>query len=394
MYTQRANPRTGIAQAMLPSGGGGGTGRGAQSAKTLTLSDVYSLVVKLDARLAAQEKKLVAQDEKITVLQRENSELWQEIHRLKGPRFPLEIFLSIVDFARDDRETLKTFSLVCKSWMPITRDVLFAKISLHAAFWCVKIQPGPILNSPHCTVFPYIRTISINGSLDDGSSDPNAFRNPWWMEAFLVHMPKLTALTSLELISLIPWDLDCIERAMVPSKKRQIRALDIHSPEFFTISQIAVFISKFPELTTLVCGEMYEYWKADALRDLLGANEPLVAPPSSIRKLVLDATDLSHLPSTILKWFTDLHLGVIESFVAGNLPASHPAECRAFVGRFGVHLSHTVLSIHGCDDAFDSWTRNILPCSVSSNSSGSRLMSVQYITFRGRFGSYPQASKT
>ncbi|KAJ7812401.1 hypothetical protein B0H14DRAFT_2857132 [Mycena olivaceomarginata] len=313
MYTQ--SPRPGVSQTILPSRARGvmtsSQGRAAQSAKALTLSDLHALVVKLEARLVVQE-------EKITVLQRENSELWQEVHRLKGPRFPVEIFLFIVDSARDDKEALKTFSLVCKSWMPITRNILFARISLSAMFWYVKIKPGQILNSPHCTVFPHVRTINIDGSMDDGS-DHHASRENNWMDDVLVHMAKFTALTSLELYTLGSWDLDAIDRAISRSRKRGIRRLDLYHPVYLTMSQIAVFISKFTDLTTLECGEIDRSWEEDALTDFLGTNELLVAPPSSITKLII-----------LLDWFTDLHLG-------------------GFINRFGGSLSHIKLSISGHD---------------------------------------------
>jgi hypothetical protein len=52
-------------------------GRAAQLAtgRPLTLSDLHTLVVNLEARMVAQE-------EKIADLQQENSNLWQEIHRV------------------------------------------------------------------------------------------------------------------------------------------------------------------------------------------------------------------------------------------------------------------------------------------------------------------------
>ncbi|KAJ7497751.1 hypothetical protein FB451DRAFT_242633 [Mycena latifolia] len=353
-------PRMGMSQTIPNHRARGGTAQGGttQSAKALTLSDLHALIVKLEARMAAQEKKIAA-------LEHENSDLWQEIHRvsrnglstfpvftaypqLKGPRLPLEICFLIVNSARDDKKALKTFSLVCKSWMLITRKILFARISHSAMFWLVKVDPVPILNNPHCTVFPHVEVIDINGSTDDGSDAP-VFLSPTWLEDFLHHMPKFTALTSLDLFTLDQWDFEAIDRTMPPAMKRGIRGLDIYRPRGLTMSTIAAFVSNFTELTTLECGEMYGGWEDDALTDLLGTNEALVPPPSSITKLVMCET--GHLPSTILKWFTDLHSGVIESLNPNDLPTSHPVQFRAFIDRFGASLSEIRLSMSDDDTA-------------------------------------------
>jgi uncharacterized coiled-coil protein SlyX len=49
-----------------------------------TLSDVYALVKSMEARMVAQETKLQAQEKEIMALKRDNSELWQEIHRVSS----------------------------------------------------------------------------------------------------------------------------------------------------------------------------------------------------------------------------------------------------------------------------------------------------------------------
>ncbi|KAJ7670737.1 hypothetical protein DFH06DRAFT_1369783 [Mycena polygramma] len=322
-------------------------------AKALTLSDLHALVLSLEARL-------VAQDEKITVLERENSELWKEVHRLKGPRFPREIFAMIVESARDDKKALTTFSLVCKSWMPITRNILFSRISSNAMFWLVKIELGPILNGPHCTVFPHVQTITVGdgdvsarqghvgGDVEDDGSPEFAFREDTWMDDIFVHMPNFTALKALELYTLGLGDLDAIDRALSLSTKRAIRRLDLYHLEDLILSEIADFISKFTDLTTLQCGDMCRSWEQDSDGSTdFATDELLVAPPSSITKLDITPDTPEYLawdPSSVLKWFTDFHRGIIESVIPGNLPVSHPAEFERFINRFGCSLSHIKLS--------------------------------------------------
>jgi len=156
-------------------------------------------------------------------------------------------------------------------------------------------------------------------------------------------------LTSLILCNLGPWGLDAIGRAIPPARKRGIRGLTIYQPEYPTLASIAAFISNFTELATLEFGEMYEGWKEDALADLLGTNEPLVPPPSSITKLVL--CESGHLPSTVLEWFTDHHSGVIKSLSPYDLPTSHPIKFRSFMNCFGASLSDIKFSISGNDGA-------------------------------------------
>jgi hypothetical protein len=132
--------------------------------------------------------------------------------------------------------------------------------------------------------------------------------------------------------------------------KRRILVLQISHP-VLTISAIASFISNFTELTTLECGEIYVHrdFEGDPLEYLLGTNETLDPPPSSITKLVFHRS--GHLPSTVLEWFTDHHSGVIKSFSSHNLPTSHPIKFRNFINCFGASLSDIRLSISGNDDA-------------------------------------------
>ncbi|KAJ7886380.1 hypothetical protein B0H14DRAFT_2697403 [Mycena olivaceomarginata] len=286
MYTQ--SPRVGVPQAAHRAREATAQGGLAEhSAKPLTLSDLHALVLNLNASMLEQERKIAALEEEITILRRENSDLWQEIHRLKGPRFPLEIFFSIVNSARNDEKALKTFSLVCKSWMPIARKVLFAEISLSAPFLVFGVSPVAILNNPHCTIFPHVHTITIHGSANA------VFFRPAGLDDILLHMPKFTSLTTLNLHNLGQWDFDAIAWVIPPVVKRRIRKLDIWCPGGHTMSSmssIAPFISNFTELTTLEFGDDVE---ENALASLLGTSGPLIPPPSSITRLVL--YDSGHL---------------------------------------------------------------------------------------------------
>ncbi|KAF8144576.1 hypothetical protein K438DRAFT_1873597, partial [Mycena galopus ATCC 62051] len=153
------------------------------------------------------------------------------------PRLPPELLLIIVECAHEDKKALKTFSLVCKSWMGVSREILFAAIEYRAILpynnrllrrrvltphWIHPLRT--ILDNPHCTVFPYVQVMTINSYMDD--DDPVISHT--WLDDFLVHMPKFSSLKSLELYTLDSAALDAIDRAMPYTIKRNIQELQMH----------------------------------------------------------------------------------------------------------------------------------------------------------------------
>ncbi|KAJ7819747.1 hypothetical protein B0H14DRAFT_1351879 [Mycena olivaceomarginata] len=149
-------------------GNRGRAAHGVQSAGVAgpTLGGLHALVVGLETRMAAQEDKIAVQENKIAALE-------QEIRRLKGPRFPPEIFSLIVESAREDKKALETFSLVCFRWMYITRKILFARIPLdlrQVILWGNKRQLSPLLDNPRCTLFPHVRALTIRMEYGHGNT--------------------------------------------------------------------------------------------------------------------------------------------------------------------------------------------------------------------------------
>ncbi|KAJ7635089.1 hypothetical protein FB45DRAFT_865657 [Roridomyces roridus] len=206
----------------------------------LALGDLRALVKHLDVRLEAladkiqiQETKMGAQDIRIQLLKQENSELWQEVYRLKGPRLPTEILLLIVESAWDDKPALKTFSLVCKSWLHVARKIIFYRlpIPMSGVFrqGSFSVRPGDILNSPHCDIFPYVQSFKIEASLD-GLGGASSDRVRKWMREALVHMPKFTALTWSVLWYCTESELGDLMLAIPPSMQSNLRSLLIFSP--------------------------------------------------------------------------------------------------------------------------------------------------------------------
>ncbi|KAJ7743608.1 hypothetical protein B0H16DRAFT_1561086 [Mycena metata] len=331
----------------IPSQGRPTSGAAASPATRITLNDVYALVKSMEGRMAVHDRKIQTQEHQIWALKRDNAELWQEIHRLKGPRFPFEIFSSII-LSIGDKKTLKMCSLVSRGWMSVTRKVLFTRIRHDAMFWMVKIKPLPILQNVYCTVYPYVRTIEINGSLDDGSGAP-AYPGPW-LDNFLKLIPKFVALRTLNLYALGEYDVKAVQRSLLShSMVDNITELTIDS-DWDTMSEFTTSISQFTalkKLTPSLEGPTREVWP-----EISESAQSLIAPPSSLRALSFSNTDgSSPFAPTVLRWFVDCHSGTIDSIDPHDLPFEHPVDFRKFLTRFGSTLSEIKFSISGREGA-------------------------------------------
>jgi hypothetical protein len=207
-------------------------------------------------------------------------------------------------------------------------------------FWLVKIDPISILNNQNCTVFPYVQTIQIHGSTDDGS-EYSQRRRPNWMDNFLRLIPKFIALRSLELYCLDERDLQGIQHSMPPSIKKNIKEVSMDLQEL-DMSEYATFVSIFTALETL------RFVGGSSPCTLLQSTQGLVPPPSSITELLLLNSDSDHLGElNVLKWFVDLHSGKIDSMDPHQLSFQNSVEFRSFLNRFGSTLSKIKLSISG-----------------------------------------------
>jgi hypothetical protein len=229
--------------------------------------------------------------------------------------------------------------------MTVARKVLFKRISHSAMFWLVRIDPIPILNNENCTVFPYVQTIQIDGSTDDGS-EYSPWRGPNWMDNFLRLIPKFIALRSLELYCLNEWDLQGIQRSMPQSIKKNIKEVSMDLQEL-DMPEFATFVSIFTALETL------QFVGGRSPCTLLQSTQGLVSPPSSIRELLfLSSYMLDHVDElNVLKWFVDLHSSKIDSMDPQQLSFQNSVEFRSFLNRFGSTLSKIKFSISGEEDA-------------------------------------------
>ena len=69
---------------------------------------------------------------------------------MSNPYLPPEILDHIIDLLHDERETLKRCCLVCQSWVPRTRRILFAEIEIRSVNY-LKLWKGlfpDVANSP------------------------------------------------------------------------------------------------------------------------------------------------------------------------------------------------------------------------------------------------------
>ncbi|KAK0475045.1 hypothetical protein EDD18DRAFT_1218866 [Armillaria luteobubalina] len=101
-------------------------------------------------------------------LRAENSNLWNEINKIKGPRFPAELFDRFIDFLHHDKKALKACGLVCRAWIPASRFNLFKRLSFYVVRPVYPRSKGSyedkvkLLDSSFCTLFKHVRRIFIN----------------------------------------------------------------------------------------------------------------------------------------------------------------------------------------------------------------------------------------
>ncbi|KAJ7572855.1 hypothetical protein C8J56DRAFT_1138329 [Mycena floridula] len=171
--------------------------------------------------------------------------------KLKKPPFPPEIISAILGYLSADKAALSTCSLVCCGWLCLTRPILLGSIE-HAALRNHDRQIVTVLRYPLCSIFPYVHTITFNGSLDDGHLQP-MFGDPDWMNALLQYFPRFTALNSLQLVYLETLDFDKILTNVTIKCREAISTLDIYGPYFTSLQYLSRFISTFPSMINLVC---------------------------------------------------------------------------------------------------------------------------------------------
>ncbi|KAK0431289.1 hypothetical protein EV421DRAFT_1854452 [Armillaria borealis] len=175
----------------------------------VTLTSLESLVSSLKQQQEVQSIEIGRIKNRIQSLEKENedlraenSDLWNEINKIKGPRFPPELFDRFIDFLHHDNEALKACSLVCRAWIPATRFHLFEWLSfdivrsIHAGNKGSYEDKVKLLDSSFCTLFKHVRKIHIDGSMPDGYPIPI----PSWLQPLGKYLNRFTSITVLHLL--------------------------------------------------------------------------------------------------------------------------------------------------------------------------------------------------
>ncbi|KAK7050274.1 hypothetical protein R3P38DRAFT_3255996 [Favolaschia claudopus] len=335
---------------------GGSTRRDRQFAQRDSqgiLIDLLTRMEALEAQCSRLRERVEEADIRTTKLEKENSDLWQRVSRLTGPRLPFEICWSIIEWVTDDTRALKNFSLVCKDWMHVTRKTLFAALQVRqTAHWLLE----EIIESPFCSIFPYVkRLVIISDSCGSNVSEAELAEIlfiPTWMDNFLFHIPKFTAgLTTLSFWFAGPGELNRIVQALSPDQKGGVQNTCLH-PKALGMVHIAKFVSEFSQLQAVVFWECPSDWLPVVSEYFLPGdlNEEFVAPPLSINSVLMHPAPItgSGILPKILKWLTQSPPGAIHTWFGTDMPTHSPIESREFAAHFQDSLTRVSFLVYPC----------------------------------------------
>jgi hypothetical protein len=154
---------------------------------------------------------------------------------------PEELIVAIIDNIRDDKKSLKVFSLVCKAWTNPARDHLFASLTIpDHGDRLEKIKAANIAS----TYTPFLRHLHL------ASWDQN---HNFWHDVipFLADFrtPRLRSLT----LSNFAWhSLSPIARSALLRRFESIISLELSLDKQDTSNDILTIICSFPHLRNLV----------------------------------------------------------------------------------------------------------------------------------------------
>ncbi|KAJ6465300.1 hypothetical protein C8R45DRAFT_939516 [Mycena sanguinolenta] len=172
------------------------------------------------------------------------------VNLLTVPRLPPEIHEIIVDLLFDDKDALRTCSLVDQAWLSLSRRHLFASVHLLEGR-CESFRH--LCHSSRGTVAPYISNLSISSPEDADYINESA---SFFLD-LVPHLPSLPALTSLE-ISSLSWQnasqqcLSCMTGCF-----SNVTELCIHLVEFNHSQQVLDLLSCFQMLETVSIGATF-----------------------------------------------------------------------------------------------------------------------------------------
>ncbi|KAJ7603682.1 hypothetical protein DFH06DRAFT_328312 [Mycena polygramma] len=228
------------------------------------------------------------------------------------PSIPTELTEAII-FNVEDKATLRVCTLVCRAWVPPTRDQLHGRIFLSShgipRFF-------DLLSSPHNTYVHVVRSLHILGA---ENADVLLARLPEFsrLETISIHgvdfpyqFPALPAVTSLTLYSMFP--------------------------SFHAFTQL---LARFPGLRTLTLG-MIKWHNAPAV------NTTALPAPLRLDHLALVANWLSDDP--VRDWLVSKSGGLVTRSLTlrlDDLDAQGASATSQYINRLGAQLEHLHLEL-------------------------------------------------
>lgn len=166
------------------------------------------------------------------------------------PRIPPEIQQMIVDLLSDDKDALRTCSLVDQAWLHLSRRHLFASVHL-LKDRCESFRH--LCHSPRGTVAPYISAISISSPKDADYMNESA---SFFLD-LVPYLPPLPAVTSLEISSLSWQDASQQCLSFMARCFSNLTELCIHLVEFRHSQQVLDLLSCFQMLEKISIGATF-----------------------------------------------------------------------------------------------------------------------------------------
>jgi hypothetical protein len=211
------------------------------------------------------------------------------------PHLPFELYRDIIDNFRDDRATLCTTSLVCKTFLHASRYHLFYHVT--------------ISNDPTARVFldflnsstspwPYVRDLHVYQG--------------YHQILLLLIAPCVSNITTLELDSLVWDELGNDAQAVMLSGFPLVNHLKIVMWDFKTSQHMNDFIASFPSLSHIDCG--HSRWES--------YREPVTPLPRSLKSITLSSFHSNFFDRLlILESHPNIHTIFLSSIDEEDIPA-------------------------------------------------------------------------
>jgi hypothetical protein len=259
-------------------------------------------------------------------------------------QIPQEIIDQVIDHLYNDRETLRTCALVCRSWVPSSRYHLFGVVVICPMEFKQPSRYSSLighLDHPLCTFAPSIRVLYIKASTDDGDAHL-WFLSDDWLDPLIPYLSKLLSVKTLVGISIGGWPSNHWHRLLKSTTfVNQITHLSLRYSEFVSFEQCMETIHSFPSLETLDCTNNYpsDYFNADENGDV--ECTLTLPPPPSLR--ILDTC--FHITGNwrlIWQWLhrSQTRLSVIKlvSNVTSNISAAEVSTLNQYLRFLGPSL--------------------------------------------------------